>query len=69
MNTFLKEIQENTIKLIKEINKTFETLKMEIDAIKKTQNDEILEIENQGKKTGTKEASITDRIQKEKSQV
>ena len=36
MNKSLKEIQENTIKQVKEMNKTVQDLKMEIEAIKKT---------------------------------
>jgi hypothetical protein len=32
----LKEIQENTIKQLKEINKTVQDLKMEIEEIKNT---------------------------------
>jgi len=35
-NGSLKDIQENTIKQVKEINKTVQNLKMEIEAIKKT---------------------------------
>ena len=34
-------------------------LKVEIEVIKKTQAEEILEMENLGKKTGTTDASIT----------
>jgi hypothetical protein len=34
MNISLKEIQENTIKQMKEMNTTLEDLKMEIEAIK-----------------------------------
>lgn len=36
-NGSLKDIQENTIKQVKEINKTVQNLKMETEAIKKTQ--------------------------------
>ena len=35
MNKY-KEIQENTIKQVKEMNKTVQDLKMKIEAIKKT---------------------------------
>ena len=45
-NKSLKEIQENTIKQVKEMNKTVQDLKMEIEAIKKTQTEGILEMEN-----------------------
>ena len=57
MNKSLKEIQENTIKQVKEMNKTVQDLKMEIEAIKKTQTEEILEMENLGKITGTTDVS------------
>ena len=36
MNKSLKEIQENTIKQVKKINKIAQDLKVEIEAIKKT---------------------------------
>ena len=36
LNKFIKEIQENIIKQVKEMNKTVEDLKMEIEAIKET---------------------------------
>ena len=42
----LKEIQENTIKQVKELNKTIQDLKVEIETLKKTQNETTLEIEN-----------------------
>ena len=62
MNKFLKEIQENTIKQVNKINKTVQDLKMEIEAIKKTQTEGILEIENLEKRTGRTYATITNRI-------
>ena len=37
-------------------------LKIEIEAIKKTKTEEILNVENQGKWAGTTNASITNRI-------
>ena len=45
------------------MNKTIQDLKMEIEAIKKTQVEATLEMENLGKRTGTTDASITNRIQ------
>ena len=39
MNKSLKEIQENTIKQMKGINKTVKDLKLEINTIKKTQTE------------------------------
>ena len=48
---------------MKEITKTVKDLKVEIEAITKTQTDEFLKMENLGKKTGTTETSIINRIQ------
>ena len=45
-----------------EVNKTILELKREIDTIKKTQSKATLEIENLGKKSGTIDASISNRI-------
>jgi len=52
----LKELQENTIKQMKE-------LKMEIEAIKKAQRETTLDIENQRKRQGATDTSITNRRQ------
>jgi hypothetical protein len=41
------------------MNKTVEDLKMEIEAINKTETEGILEMENLGKETETTEESIT----------
>jgi hypothetical protein len=60
---FLKGLQENTSKQAKEMNKTIEDLKMEIETIKKSQRESNLELENLGKKSGVIDASITNRIQ------
>ena len=46
MNKSLKEIQKNTIKQVKEMSKTVQDLKMETEAIKKTQTEEFLGMEN-----------------------
>jgi hypothetical protein len=46
-----------------EMNKTILHLKREVDTIKKTQRETRLEIENLGKKSGTIDASISNRIQ------
>jgi prefoldin subunit 5 len=46
-----------------EMNKTILDLKREVDKIKKTQNEATLEIETLGKKSGTIDASISNRIQ------
>jgi prefoldin subunit 5 len=47
---------------VKELNKTIQDLKMEIETIKKPQKDTTLEIENLGKRSGVIDASITNRI-------
>ena len=46
-----------------ELNKTIQDLKREVNTIKKTQSEATLEIENLGKKSGTIDASISNRIQ------
>jgi prefoldin subunit 5 len=46
-----------------ELNKTIQYLKREVDTIKKTQSEATLEIETLGKKSGTIDASISNRIQ------
>ena len=43
-NKSLKDIQENAIKMVKGINKIVQVLKVEIQAIKKTQNEGILKM-------------------------
>jgi chromosome segregation ATPase len=59
----LIEKQENTYKQIMEMNKTILDLKREVDTIKKTQSEETVEKETLGKKSGTIDASISNRIQ------
>jgi chromosome segregation ATPase len=46
-----------------EVNKTMQDLKREIETIKKTQRETTLEIETLGKKSGTIDAKISNRIQ------
>jgi hypothetical protein len=46
-----------------ELKKTIQDLKMEVETIKKTQRETTLEIEILGKKSGTVDASIKNRIQ------
>jgi hypothetical protein len=48
---------------VKELNKTIQDEKMEVETIKKSQRETTLEIENLGKKSGAMDASITNRIQ------
>jgi SMC interacting uncharacterized protein involved in chromosome segregation len=59
----LKELQENTTKQVKELNKTIQDLKMEAETIKKSQRETTLEIEILGKKPGTIDVGISNRIQ------
>ena len=63
INNSLKEIQENTTKQVMELNKTIQDLKREVETIKKTQSETMLEIETLGKKSGTIDVSISNRIQ------
>ena len=46
-----------------EMNKTIQDLKREVDTIKKTQTEATLEKETLGKKSGTINVSISNRIQ------
>ena len=46
-----------------EMNKNILDLKSKVDTIKKTQNEATLEIETRGKKSGTIDTSISNRIQ------
>jgi prefoldin subunit 5 len=48
---------------VKELNKTIQDLKMEIETIKKSQRETTLELENLGKRSGVIDANITNRIQ------
>jgi phage regulator Rha-like protein len=48
---------------VKELNKTIQDLKIEVGAIKKSQRETTLEVEKLGKKSGTIDASIINRIQ------
>jgi hypothetical protein len=67
----LKEIQESTTKQVVKLNKTIQDLKREVETIKTIQSETMLEIESLGKKSGTIDASISNRIQeiKRESQV
>ena len=46
-----------------ELNKTIQDIKREVDTIKKTQSEATLEIETLGKKSGTTDTNISNRIQ------
>jgi predicted nucleic acid-binding Zn-ribbon protein len=51
-------------KQVMEMKKIIQDLKREVDTIKKTQSEAMLKIENLGKKSGTIDSSISNRIQK-----
>jgi chromosome segregation ATPase len=59
----LKEKQENTSKQVMKMNKTILDIKREVDTIKKTQREATMEMETLGKKSGTIDANIRNRIQ------
>jgi cell division protein FtsL len=59
----LIEKQENTSKQMIEMNKTILDLKREVDTIKKTQSEATLEMKTLGKKSGTIDASISNKIE------
>jgi septal ring factor EnvC (AmiA/AmiB activator) len=61
----LKELQENITKQVKELNKTTQDLKIEVETIKKLQRETTLEIKILGKKSGTIDVSISNRIQED----
>ncbi|ERE91574.1 Transposase, L1 containing protein [Cricetulus griseus] len=67
MRKSLKEMEEKTNQKIQDINKSLkeivQDLKTEIETIKKAQSEGMLEIEKLGKRSGTKDVSITNRIQ------
>ena len=54
---------ETKKKTIKQVMETVQELKTEMEAIKKTQTEGWLAMENLGKRTETSETSITNRIQ------
>jgi hypothetical protein len=59
----LKHYRKKTSKQVKELNKTIQDLKMEVETIKKSQRVTTLEVENLGKRSGIIDESITNRIQ------
>ena len=54
---------ETKKKTIKQVKETVQELKTEMEAMKKTQTENWLDMENLGKRTETAESSITNRIQ------
>ena len=58
----MKEIQENTGKQLKEMNKAIPDLKVKVKRIKKTQMEANLEMENLEKRSRIADVSITSKI-------
>jgi uncharacterized protein YhaN len=56
-------LEENTTKQVKELNRSIQDLKLQIEAIKKSQRETTLQIEILGKKPGSIDASISFRTQ------
>ena len=54
----MKELQENTTKQLKELHKTIQDPKMEVETMKISQKETTLELENPGKKSGAIDARI-----------
>ena len=63
INNLLKEIQENTGKQVKALNKVIQDIKVEEKTIKKMQMKVNLKMENLGKRSRITDVSITNRIQ------
>ena len=63
MSKSMNDILGNQKKTIKQVMETVQELKTEMEAMKKTQNEGRLDMENLGKRTETTESSITNRIQ------
>ena len=63
MSKSVSDTLGNQEKTIKQVMETVQELKTEMEAMKKTQNEGRLDMENLGKRTETTESSITNRIQ------
>jgi prefoldin subunit 5 len=48
--------------MVKELNKTIQDLKVEVETIKKSERETTLDIENLGKRSEVIDASLTNRI-------
>ena len=59
----LRKITGKHNQAVKELNKTIQDLKIEVETIKKSHRETTLEIENLGKRSGVIDASNTNRIQ------
>jgi archaellum component FlaC len=58
-----KELQESTFNQVKELNKTIQDLKTDLERIMTSQQKTILELQNQGKRSGVIDGTITNRMQ------
>ncbi|KAL6083568.1 hypothetical protein STEG23_000641 [Scotinomys teguina] len=65
----LAENKESQEKVAKQMKKTVQDLRIEIETIKKTQTEAMLEIEDLTKQTGTTDTSITNRMQEMEQRV
>ena len=63
MSKSVKDTLGNQEKTIKQIMETVQDLKTEMEAMKKTQTEGWLDMDNLGKQTETTETSITNRMQ------
>ena len=63
MSKSVNDTLGNQEKTIKQVMETVQELKTELEAMKKTQTENRLDMENLGKQTETTESSITNRIQ------
>ena len=63
MSKSVNDTLGNQEKTIKQVMETVQGLKAEMEAMKKTQNENRLDMENLGKRTETTESSIANRIQ------
>ena len=63
MSKSLNDTLGNQEKAIKQVMESVQELKTEMEAVKKTQTEGRLDMENLGKRTETTELSITNRIQ------
>ena len=63
ISKYVNETLRNQEKTIKQVKEAVQELKTEMEAMKKTQTENRLDMENLGKRTETTESSITNRIQ------
>ena len=69
INNSLKEIQFNTGKQVKKLNKSIQNLKVVVKTIKETQMQANLKQEKLGKRSGIIDISITNRIKEKEERI